>query len=318
MTQLPVRELHELAGSALQAQGFRPDEARDVAREFVVAEVLGVRTHGVGKIASMNAGNLSVQPSITHFGAILQVDGNGTSGFLLMREVAQKCVAVAQGFGVAVASVRNFSRYSALYPYTEILARHGLVGILMNSAGPAAVAPHGSADPVTGTNPVCCSFDAGQGIQTIDLATSELVWGEIRQASLEHRPLPHGAFLDGEGEVTTEPADVNAVRAFGGTKGSALNVMVEVLAGLLTGARAGLAVKSEFDCGALLIALNPAALGADPGFPALVSDLLRSARRVRWAAPDRSGRRGTAAATASGSRRSVISPSRSRKPCWRC
>src|SRR6516225_5791256 len=102
-------------------------------------------------------------------------------------------------------------------PYTVRLAQRGFVGILANTAGPAAVGPFGSVDPITGTNPICFSFPTPSGVpQTSDFATSEVVWGEIRQATLEGRGLVSGPFLSSAGDVTTARSEVDAVRAFVG------------------------------------------------------------------------------------------------------
>ena len=281
MAEMSVTSLLQLAASALQGQGLSADAAREIAEEFVIADLAGVRTHGVGKIASMNLGDLAAEPSFDEKGAVLKVNGNGGSGFLLMRKVAERLEKIARELGVGLASIRNFSRYSSLYPYTESLAGAGFVGILMNSAGPPAVTPHGSADPITGTNPLCLSFPTAHGVQTFDFATAAVVWGEIRQAALENRPLPYGPFLDAAGEVTAVPGDVNAVKAFGEAKGWSLNLAIEIIAGLLTGSAAGLDVDTEYDCGAVMLAINPNATGADTAFPRLVSKLFDDIRHSR-------------------------------------
>ena len=282
MTAIAAGDLLTIATRALEGQGFPAEPAAEVAEEFVVAEIAGVKTHGMGKLVSLNLGDLSASPDVKEHGGVLAVNGNGGSGFLVLRRVTQLISELCPRTGIAAAFAHNFSRYSSLYPYTDRLARQGLVAVLTNSAGPAAVAPFGSADPITGTNPICFSFPTAHGVpQTFDFATSELVWGEIRQASLEGRGLPAGPFLDAAGEVTTTPADVNAVRAFGGPKGWALNLAIEILAGLLTGGSAGLDVESEFDCGAVLIAVDPAATGSASTFPDSVSRLLDSVRSSR-------------------------------------
>jgi L-2-hydroxycarboxylate dehydrogenase (NAD+) len=163
------------------------------------------------------------------------------------------------------------------------LAQKGFVGILANTGPPAAVIPFGSIDPITGTNPICFSFPTAAGPpQTFDLATSETVWGEIRQATIEGRPLHSGPFLNSAGEVTTRPSEVNAVRAFGGRKGWVLNLAIELLAGPLAGARAGLDAKSEFDSGAMLIAIDPVVTRAGKsGFANEVAALFDSIRSSR-------------------------------------
>jgi L-2-hydroxycarboxylate dehydrogenase (NAD+) len=283
MPLISVDELLSASTKAIRGQGFSDDLATEIAEEFVVAEFVGTRTHGVGKLISLNFGDLSAKPTVVEHGAVLSVDGKGGSGFILLRQVTGLVGARCSEMGIAAASVRNFSRYSSLYPYTGRLAQKGLVGILANTAPPAAVAPFGSVDPITGTNPICFSFPTAAGPpQTFDLGTSETVWGEIRQAALEGRPLHSGPFLNSAGDVTTRPTEVNAVRAFGGRKGWVLNLAVELLAGPLAGAQAGLDAKSEFDSGAMLIAIDPAVTRAGKsGFANEVAALFDSIRSSR-------------------------------------
>jgi L-2-hydroxycarboxylate dehydrogenase (NAD+) len=281
MTMVPAGDLPELARAALLGQGFPADLTDEVVTEFVTAELLGQRSHGLGKLASLRFDGFDAVAEFVERGSVLTVNGAGGSGLLVLRAVATRLTERAGRQGVALASVRNFSRHGALYPYTEIVARGGFVGILMNSAGPAAVTPYGSIDPVTGTNPLCFSFPTPAGPHTLDFSTAEIVWGEIRQATLECRELPTGPFLDAWGEVTTTPSDVNAVKAFGGAKGWALNLAIELLAGVLVGASSGLAVQDEFDCGALMIAIDPNATSAGAAFPESVRGLLEEVRQAR-------------------------------------
>jgi LDH2 family malate/lactate/ureidoglycolate dehydrogenase len=257
--------------------------AAEIAEEFVVAELIGTKTHGVGKLVSLQFGDLAAKPNIVERGAVISVDGNGGNGFVLFRQITELVSKRCSAMGIVAAFVHNFSRYSSLYPYTVRLAQSGFVGILANTAGPAAVAPFGSVDPITGTNPICFSFPTSSGVpQTFDFATSEVVWGEIRQATLEGRGLVSGPFLTNAGEVTTAPSEVDAVRAFGGRKGWALNLAIEILAGPLAGGRAGLDAKSEFDCGAVLIGIDPiAARVGRRGFASEVGALLDSIRASR-------------------------------------
>lgn len=278
MTSLPIAELHQLATNALAGQGFPVDQAAQVSEEFVVAEYAGVRTHGIGKIPSMNFGRLDIQPQIKQLGSVIAVNGNGGNGFTGMRVAAEMLIDVARDVGIGLAAATNFSRFSSLYPYTEIIAGAGLVGVLLNSAGPPAVAPHGSFDPVTGTNPICFSFPTSTGPHTIDFSTSELVWGEVRLAAQEKRGLHQNTFFDTNGGYTTNPHQVHSVKSFGGAKGFSLNLALEVPGGLLTGGLAGSKVETEFQCGALMIAVAPTATGAASSFSEDIAQLLTEVR----------------------------------------
>lgn len=297
-----AEELQELVARALTGQGMVADDAQAIAEEFVAAELAGVRTHGVTKLISLNLGDLEATPRIVRTGVILSVDGAGGNGLLLMRRLVPLVRDLCEEHGMAAALAHNFSRYGSLWPYTRLLAQAGLVGVLMNSAGPPAVAPYGSTEPLTGTNPICFSFPLPNGeAQTFDLSTAEMVWGQIRQAAVEDRELPEGPFLDASGAVTTAPGEVNAVRAFGGPKGFALNLAIEILAGLLPGALAGNDVESEFGCGAALLAIKPSSAGARDTFDQEVARLFDSVRACRPEDPEHPVRcPGDAMRTASG------------------
>jgi len=281
MTQVPIRDLLDKATLALVGQGFSRDQARAMADEFVSADLIGTKTHGLGKLISLNFGNVAAIPTINGTPPLLLINGNGGSGFIVMRAAAEKAAEICDAHGVVLAFIRNHSRYSSLYPYTELLARQGYVALLCNNAGPPATAPYGGIDPITGTNPICISVPTDEGVQTFDFATSEVVWGEIRQAALEGRELANNAFYDTEGEITRSPADVNSVKAFGGAKGWALNLAIEIMCGNLAGAKSGPNITSEFECGAMLLAVDPRATNPNASLPTAVSELLRSVRESR-------------------------------------
>lgn len=262
MAGITIEDLHTLVVSSLVGQGVDQSSARSMADEFVAAEIAGTKTHGVTKVVSLNLGNLRAEPTLNVSGSLVSVDGRGANGFILFTQLATAAVQVAAKQGVCLIFARNFSRYSGLYPYTEQIAASGYIGILMNSAGPAAVAPHGGIDPITGTNPIAFSFPTVDGPpQTFDFSTAAVVWGAIRQAAVEGKLLPAHSFLDAAGGETRDPTQVNAVRAFGGPKGFALNLAIELLCGAAGGLMGG-KVESEFDLGAVLVAIDPAAAGS--------------------------------------------------------
>lgn len=63
--------------------------------------------------------------------------------------------------------------------------------------------------------------------------------GKIRDAARHHAPIPQGYALDATGRPTTDPAavlDGGVVLPIGGPKGSGLAILVDVLAGVLSGA----------------------------------------------------------------------------------
>lgn len=287
MSLITVSEAINLATAALAGQSLPPDVIGDMAQEFVSAELAGTKTHGLGKLISMNYGDPQAEPSITTFGSVMTVDAQGGSGFVVFRKLAIHLAGLADKMGVGLGLVRNFSRISSLYPYPELAVKHGAAAaILANSAGPPAVAPYGGIDPITGTNPICFSFPTKSGTQSLDFSTSAVVWGEIRQAALEGRPLRPDAFLDADGVITNDPGAVNAVLPFGGAKGWALNLALEILCGSIAGAPSGLAVRDEYDCGAVFLVIGSSSMR---NFSAVPNEIGRLFDEVRSSRPTPSG-----------------------------
>ena len=70
----------------------------------------------------------------------------------------------------------------------------------------------------------------------------------IRKHAEEGRPLPEGIAVDATGSPITDPNEVahGSLLPFGGAKGWGLMLMVEILAGVITGAGIGPGVKSMY------------------------------------------------------------------------
>lgn len=74
------------------------------------------------------------------------------------------------------------------------------------------------------------------------MATSAIANGDVLMAARDGRALPAGVALDRHGEPTTDPKAMQeggALLPFGGHKGAAIAMMVELLAAALTGGRFG-------------------------------------------------------------------------------
>src|SRR5581483_6092217 len=99
-------ELEELATTALMARGVSKSTATTMAHEAVIAEISGKKTHGVGKLLSLNLGDLSATPTVNRMGSLIIVNGNGGNGYATMRQVATIATQVTADLGVAVAVAR--------------------------------------------------------------------------------------------------------------------------------------------------------------------------------------------------------------------
>lgn len=268
--------------AALALRGISSRTAELIVSDHLDAELEGRPTHGIGKFLLLDDALAERRggPTVAEDrDAFVLVDGNRELGHAAAVFCAELAVDRAARSGAGIVALRNASRFSRLGPYAERIADQGFLALVTNNAGPPAVAPFGSSAPLLGTNPICFGFPGAEDPTIVDFATSKRVWGEIRQAVLEQRALPPGAFLDANGAETRDPDEADAVLPFGGAKGSALCLSIELLIGGISGALMGSQVQTEYDLGALFVAL-PSVEGFRVAAEQLLDEIRASRPRV--------------------------------------
>jgi uncharacterized oxidoreductase len=156
-------------------------------------------------------------------------------------------IEIALAGGIGAVTVRNCCHTGRIGTYTELAAEAGLVGIAMTNASGAGqlVAPLGGAARRLSTNPISIAAPSGGEFPLLlDMATSVAPEGKVRAAYQAGRPTPEGWMLDARGQPTTNPNDFYSdppavLLPLGGPvahKGYALAVMIDILAGALSGA----------------------------------------------------------------------------------
>ena len=145
------------------------------------------------------------------------------------------------------------------------------------------MAMHGSYEPFFGTNPLAIGIPTAGSPLVFDMATAAIAWYGIHLANAGGESIPEGVAYDSDGRVTTDPAAAlaGAIKAFGGYKGAALALIVEVLTRPLVGA-----VRKDdgrkLDWGNLVFAIDPELLADDlASFQAGVSDLLARVKQLK-------------------------------------
>ena len=118
------------------------------------------------------------------------------------------------------------------------------------SNAPPTMAPWGGVDPYVGTNPYAFGVPAGGHPPIIlDMATSIVARGKIILAAERGESIPEGWAIDKHGNQTTDAQEAlqGSVLPFGGPKGCGLSLMIDIMAGALTGAGFGPRVNSLYD-----------------------------------------------------------------------
>ena len=244
LTRLTLDQVHALAWQVLRAQGVSEPQARAVADTITAAERDDCKSHGLfrvpGYVSSVRSGKVTPDavPQIHELApAVMQVDGQNGFAPLALQIGCAPLTEKARRHGIAALAVTRIYHFGALWPEVEALAAHGLVAFAFTAAM-SYVAPAGGSKPLYGTNPMAFAWPrSGHPPLVFDQASSASARGEIQLHLRDGIPIPAGWAIDAEGHATTDPAAAlaGAQLPFGGYKGAAIALMIELLAGALIG-----------------------------------------------------------------------------------
>lgn len=242
----PHEALRDLCAEMFVRLGLPPEDAVAAADGLVVADLRGVHSHGVARmeiyVRRLELGLFNPRPRIRveRTGAsVAVVDGDNGMGAVVATRCARLASDIAAETGVGVVTARSSNHYGAAAHYLSIPLARNQIGITCSNA-PPTTAVHGGREAVIGTNPLGFAVPAGSHSPIVgDLATSAIARGKIALAHKRGEAIPEGLAVDREGRPTTDAGAAleGALLTFGGHKGSALAILVETLAGALSGAK---------------------------------------------------------------------------------
>jgi LDH2 family malate/lactate/ureidoglycolate dehydrogenase len=276
------------------ALGASEDQSAALADLLTEADLRGHGSHGLVRVV-LNVNLLKkadVEPGATphvirETGPTAVFDGARSNGPHAAIVATRDAMRRARQYGVGAVSVQNCGHIGLAGYYVEMAAREGLIGILF-AKSESSVHPHGGLEPLLGTNPVAIAVPAEPDPLLLDMSTSAVAAGKVREALRAGAALPPGSAVDPEGRPTTDPqaAIDGALTAMGGAKGYGLALAVEILGGLLAGGSAG-PMKATGGrrqlWGALILVLDPAAFVDADAFTETVISFLRSVQTSRRA-----------------------------------
>ncbi len=241
---MTLEKVHQTAFKACVGNGCSDDQARAIADIVTAAERDECKSHGLFRIPfyirAIKSGRVAPRavPTVTDLApGVVKVDGHDGFAPLALEMGAAPLVARAREHGIAALCLRNVFHISALWPEVERVAEQGLVAFAFTAAM-SSVAPAGGTKPIYGTNPMAFAWPRpGRPPLVFDQASSACARGEIQLRLRAGEALPPGWAIGPDGEPTTDPeaALAGAQLPFGGHKGAALALMVELLAGALIG-----------------------------------------------------------------------------------
>lgn len=241
-TRISLEDVTQLSLDILTKLGFGKAHSAAISRMVFTCQLDDCQSHGLFRLLmcaeTVRAGKIDkdVEPHLeTSENAIVRVNARGGMSLLAVEAGMPSLIEKTKRHGIAALAVNQCFHFSALWPEVERLAKAGLSGMAMVPSH-SWVAPAGGSRGTLGTNPLAFSWPReGKTPFTFDFATSAFARGEIELYKRAGKSLPEGVAIDRNGNSTTDPdaALAGAMLTFGSYKGSALSIMIELLAGPL-------------------------------------------------------------------------------------
>ncbi|MGB0584222.1 MAG: Ldh family oxidoreductase, partial [Candidatus Puniceispirillaceae bacterium] len=239
----------------MTGQGVSNEDAAIIAECLVEADLRGVQTHGLSRlpvyVERVQRGMVKAVPNMKFENPVAacgSLDGDNGFGFLVGRRAMQEAITMADSCGVGVVAARNSNHFGMAATYLLQAVKAGYFAFVFTNAS-KAMPPWGGREGLLGTSPFGAAAPAGKLPPfVLDMSPAVAARGKIRLAEKRGEPIPEGYALDENGQVTTDATAAlrGVVLPMGGYKGSGLSVLMEILAGVFSGANFGGDVPDQY------------------------------------------------------------------------
>jgi LDH2 family malate/lactate/ureidoglycolate dehydrogenase len=263
--------LRDFAAAVYAACGMPDADARLAADTLVQADLWGHQSHGlmrlpwyVARLRSGVARAVAAPEYVVDAGAIAVLDAQDAMGQVTAARAAEDAIRRAKAHGIGAVAVRRSNHFGTAMYFTLMGPPAGCILFLATNASPA-MAPWGGREKRVGNNPWSWAAPAGRHAPLVlDIANTAVARGKVYLARQRGEAIPPGWALDAEGAPTTDPeaALAGLIQPMAGHKGYAISVVMDMLAGVLTGSEFGPGVAGPYQpdkksgAGHLLIALD--------------------------------------------------------------
>jgi LDH2 family malate/lactate/ureidoglycolate dehydrogenase len=250
---VPVKEITRFMTDTFTAVGTIHDYAVHMAQVLVMADFKGHLSHGLNrlgmyvddieaKVVHPNAGPSILKQS----DSTAYVSGNNGLGPVVGNLSMTLAISKARTTGIGLVVAAHSNHYGIGSWYTDLALKRGMLGFTCSNTVPLA-APTGARGRALGTNPISFAAPGKDGDAfVLDMATTAVAVGKIELHMRNNEPIPHGWAVGPDGNSTTDAElafQKGSLMPLGGIdhghKGYGLMLMVEALAGILSGAQYG-------------------------------------------------------------------------------
>lgn len=245
-TRIDKATLMALSNRALARAGLSPEHAETTSQVLVQGDMMGIPTHGVIRLTPyterLKHGGVNPKaiPKIDQRApSLCIVDGQNALGPVVANAALCQAIEMVKETGIAYVGCRSSNHLGAMVPYALQACQSGFV-MLSGTSASTTMPPWGGAEARIGNNPMCFAAACPKEPHIIlDMAMSVAARGKIRGAQAAGQAIPEGWAVDKTGKPTTDASEAleGFLVAVGGHKGSGLSMAIDVLSGVLSGAK---------------------------------------------------------------------------------
>ena len=228
--------------------GVADRDALLLADSLVQADLWGHQSHSVMRLgwylARLQSGAMHAKTTpefVMDNGTVAVIDGHDGFGQVLAAFAAREAIRRAKQHGIGAIGVRNSNHFGTAMYYTLMAPREGCVALLTTNASPA-MAPWGGREKLVGNNPWSIAAPAGRHVPMVmDIANTGVARGKVYLARQRGEAIPEGWAINAAGAPTTDAQEAidGIILPMAQHKGYVISMMMDMLAGVLTGSGFG-------------------------------------------------------------------------------
>jgi LDH2 family malate/lactate/ureidoglycolate dehydrogenase len=253
-----AQPLTEFCHKVFEKMGIAPQDATTTSEVLVLADLRGIDSHGVARLrryyTGLKNGMMVPKPQMkvvyeTPITALL--DGGGALGQVAGKRGMEIAVEKALKNGAGFVAVRNSNHFGIAAYYSLMALKHDLIGISLTNSD-AYVVPTFGRQVMLGTNPISVAVPTKREKPfVLDMSTAVATLGKLEVYGRMGKKIPLGWATDEKGRSCEDPTRVlSNIRSkagggilplggegeeFGGHKGYGLDLLVDILCGVLSG-----------------------------------------------------------------------------------
>jgi len=238
--KIQINDLKKKVHGYLQFVGMNNHDSEVLTDLVVEQEMIGNQFSTVGELAGKHSRIInkdaenSLEEVVVNKSALQLIKGNGRLAPLITANHLDEVIEKAKTQGIYALGIYD-STYNEFFDvFCRRIAAEDCIAIIVENGGPQGVVPYGGKKDVTGTNPIAYGIPTNNYPIIFDAATAMHAYGRIKQAKENGEKLPDNAYVDEDGNITTDPNVAYAVLPFGGFKGFAINLLIGNYSELLT------------------------------------------------------------------------------------